>query len=66
MAFPLSEGTVNYTSGTTYGSTATVTCFQGFEMNGPENVTCQSDGTWSDSTTCDPSGKHSFVGFCFS
>ena len=36
------------------GSTATYTCDEGFELNGVETRTCQSDGTWSDvPPTCD-------------
>ena len=41
-------------SGLTPGSTATYSCDEGFALNGTQNRTCQSDGTWSDvAPTCD-------------
>ena len=47
------NGIVTWT-GLTPGSTATYTCDVGFELNGVETRTCQSDGTWSDDPpTCD-------------
>ena len=47
------NGTVTWT-GLIPGSTATYTCDEGFELNGVQNRTCQSDGTWSDvPPTCD-------------
>ena len=47
------NGQVMWT-GLTPGSTATYTCDVGFELNGAQTRTCQSDGTWSDDPpTCD-------------
>ena len=47
------NGMVTWT-GLTPGSTATYTCDEGFELNGVQNRTCQSDGAWSDvPPTCD-------------
>jgi len=41
------NGMVTWT-GLTLGDTATYTCDDGFELNGAETRTCQSDETWSD------------------
>ena len=47
------NGMVTWT-GLTPGSTATYTCNEGFELNGVQTRTCQSDATWSDDPpTCD-------------
>jgi len=48
------DGSVSYTS-TTFGATATYGCDSGHVLVGASTVTCQADGTWSDSApTCDP------------
>lgn len=43
---------------TTYGSTANFTCDRGYNITGEGTLTCQVDGTWSDSEpTCTLIGK---------
>ena len=45
------NGNVNFN--TQEGSTATYTCNTGYQLHGASSRTCQSDGTWSDSSpTC--------------
>ena len=39
-----------------FNSTVTVTCDSGHVVGGSSSITCQADGTWSDSPICDPSG----------
>ena len=52
------DGQVVWT-GLTPDSTATYTCDEGFELNGTQTRTCQSDGTWSgDPPTCERMYKH--------
>lgn len=51
-------GVITTLQGTTYGQTASITCHAGFELIGPSTVTCQADGTWSYTPTCERKGKH--------
>ena len=47
-------------AGNSVGNTATYSCNSGFELVGAQTVTCQADGTWSDSPpTCEPIGMKS-------
>ena len=43
---------------TTFMSTTTISCNDGYEISGTAEITCQADGTWSATPTCDPSGKY--------
>ena len=46
--FPFCECDVNYNDNhTAYNATASVSCKDGFEIQGENFVTCQADGTWS-------------------
>lgn len=42
---------------TTYGSVLTVSCEDGYDLNGPSQITCQSDGSWTDTPVCVAKGK---------
>ena len=57
LAYP-EHGNVEYTDPPEYESEALYSCDSGFFVNGPETVTCQWDGTWSDTPTCDRIRKH--------
>ena len=47
------NGSVNHTSGTTFGQTATYTCNTGYNLVGDSTRTCQATGVWSGSEpTC--------------
>ena len=41
------------------GSTVTVACKEDFEMSGPTTMTCQTDGTWTESPKCKKIGNQS-------
>jgi hypothetical protein len=41
----------------TYGTIAKIECEPGFNIPGDSVITCQSDGTWSDSLVCNTSGE---------
>ena len=48
------QGKVNYTSGTTFGQTATYTCNMSYNLVGDSTRTCQATGQWSGSApTCE-------------
>ena len=47
------NGRVSYTAGTTFGRTATYSCYTGFTHVGASTRTCQATGVWSGSApTC--------------
>ena len=47
------NGSVNHTSGTTFGQTATYSCNTGYNLVGDSIRTCQATGEWSGSApTC--------------
>ena len=41
------NGRVDFSSGTTFGSTATYECTSPFAVNGTETRVCEANGTWS-------------------
>ena len=41
------NGRVDFSAGTTFGSTATYECTRPFAVNGTESRLCQANGTWS-------------------
>ena len=43
------NGQVNTSSGTTFGSTATYTCDNGYALSGSQTRTCGADGNWTSS-----------------
>ena len=43
------NGSVTYTSGTTFGQTATYSCETGYNLVGDSTRTCQATGNWSGS-----------------
>ena len=43
------NGQVDTSSGTTFGSTATYTCDTGYTLSGSQSRTCGADGMWSSS-----------------
>ena len=48
------NGSVNHTSGTTFGQTATYSCNTGYNLVGDSIRTCQATGVWSGSApTCE-------------
>ncbi|XP_078585913.1 uncharacterized protein LOC144867718 [Branchiostoma floridae x Branchiostoma japonicum] len=50
------------------GQTVRYTCMAGYQLWGTANITCRSDGTWSDATpTCEgcPTGYTAYGGSCF-
>lgn len=48
------NGIVDFTNQqTTYGQVIPVTCNTGFEIMGRGFIECQSDGSWSNTTTCE-------------
>lgn len=49
------HGTATTNSGTTVGSYALVNCDPGYTSSGSSSyyITCQSNGTWSNDTTCE-------------
>lgn len=51
-------GVITTQQGTTYGKTATITCHAGFTLIGPSSVTCQADGTWSYTPSCERKGNY--------
>ena len=53
MLVSLAQGTVNVTNGngTTVGSIAEFSCYQGYVLNGVPRVVCQLEGNWSASIT---------------
>lgn len=42
---------------TTYGSVLTVSCEDGYDLSGPSQITCQTDGSWTDIPVCVAKGK---------
>ena len=50
------NGSVSDTA-TTYNTTVTVSCADGYSVSGSAEILCQADGTWSDSPTCLENGK---------
>ena len=50
------NGLATYSSGTTLGQTATVSCNAGYDINGSTMVVCEHSG-WNDTTTCDIQSK---------
>ena len=62
------NGTIELTDAgtTTYGATATQTCYIGFDLTGVANITCGADGNWSSpAVTCIIKGNLYIVGFYF-
>ena len=54
MLSGLANGSVNHTSGTTFGQTATYTCNMGYNLVENSTRTCQATGQWSGSApTCE-------------
>ena len=43
------SGEVDHAEGTTFGQTATYSCYVGFDLMGDSNRTCQNTGNWSGS-----------------
>ena len=41
----------------TYSSVLSISCDTGYSVTGTADITCQADGTWTGSPTCDPLGK---------
>lgn len=41
---------------TVYGTVVSLTCSNGYSINGASVIECQSDGSWNGSATCDPAG----------
>ena len=41
------NGQVDTSSGTTFGSTATYTCDTGYTLSGSQSRTCRADGNWT-------------------
>ena len=41
-----------------FNETITVSCSAGYTVQGSSTITCQADGTWSDTAICNPNGKH--------
>jgi hypothetical protein len=64
----LSNGTASYSSGTTLGSTATITCNTNFQETGTSPVTCLSSGSWSGTPSCADvcsiAGNHGTTNHC--
>ena len=51
------NGSVSFSS-TNFPSSAEYSCAHGYVLHGNKNISCQSNGTWSESTTtCVPVGK---------
>ena len=58
------NGSVSYSSGTTYTSEATFGCDTGFTLSSMTTRTCQADKIWSnDSPSCDIKGNGDCVVF---
>ena len=56
------KGTVTTQGGTTFGETATYSCYDGFDLIGAVTSQCQASGAWSGSTpTCVIKGKCSYT-----
>ena len=52
LTYP-ARGRVSHTGGTTYGKTATYSCYTGYRLVGSSTRTCQATRVWSRSTpTC--------------
>lgn len=45
------NGVATFNSGTTLNQTASVTCNTGYNLTGPDSLTCTSDG-WDANVTC--------------
>ena len=59
------NGSVNHTSGTTLGQTATYSCITGYNLVGDSTRTCQAEGNWSgNAPTC--AGMYIVINFTFS
>ena len=53
----IANGMVTYSSDTQYGSTATFTCDDDYELSGESSSECMEDGNWSRETpTCEENG----------
>lgn len=53
------DGSVSFSSGTTYQSVATFNCDTGYTLEGEETRTCQANETWSNiGPSCRINGKH--------
>ena len=56
--YTLPNGFVNFTDkSTTYNELVPVHCDVGFEIQGEHYITCLSDGSWSENTTCQAKGE---------
>ena len=47
------NGSFNYTDSQFVGSLATLTCDANYEVTGPNPVTCQANGEWTGTPTCE-------------
>lgn len=54
------HGTAITSNGTTAGSTAFISCSEGYNMSGSSTITCTSDG-WDSLPTCSIQGMYTFV-----
>jgi CUB/sushi domain-containing protein len=48
----VANGSVTYSSGTTFGSAASYTCNTNYQLSGTSPVTCTANATWSGAPTC--------------
>ena len=52
------DGSIAYSSGTTYQSVATFSCNTGYTLDGDAKRTCQANSLWSNSDpSCEINGK---------
>ena len=52
------DGSMTYSSGTTFQSVTTFDCDTGYTLDGDSTRTCQANATWSNSTpSCKINGK---------
>lgn len=57
----VNNANVDNTGLTSYGANRTYTCNTGYNINGPNSITCGGSGTWSAvSFTCNIQGKSVF------
>lgn len=51
------NGIIVYGNKTTYNELAEVVCDKGYKVKGHPYLVCQTDGKWTDNTTCETVGK---------
>jgi CUB/sushi domain-containing protein len=51
---PVAHAAAPSFTSTTYGSTATYSCLDGYDMDGGATITCSAAGTWTATPACEP------------